>query len=137
MLRAPLEHDLRFISALWSGANQDLLRARALQQKVFIIDFAGAPAGFLQFQILWDTLPLMEVIVIRAELRKQGIGRAAVRAWERDMAKRSYLRTLISTRVDESAQHFWRALGYRDCGALNLPEQAGELFLFHDTTEQT
>lgn len=36
---------------------------------------------------------------------------------------------LTSTQVDEDAQQFYRKRGYADCGALNLPGQAAELFL--------
>ena len=40
---------------------------------------------------------------------------------------------LTSTQVDEDAQHFYRRLGYRDCGGLvmDVPgyEQPMELFL--------
>ena len=37
---------------------------------------------------------------------------------------------LTSTRSDERAQGFYRKLGYRDCGALLLPEEPLEIILF-------
>jgi hypothetical protein len=39
---------------------------------------------------------------------------------------------LTSTQSDEDAQHFYRRLGYRDCGVLILPGEAGELMLLKE-----
>ena len=53
--------------------------------------------------------------------------------WESDMRAQGYTHVLTSTQSDESAQHFYRSLGYRDCGGLvmDIPghEQPMELFL--------
>ena len=53
--------------------------------------------------------------------------------WEKDMAARGYDLVLTSTQADEKAQFFYRALGYRDCGAFILPfpghEQPTEIIL--------
>ncbi|MBP5446675.1 MAG: hypothetical protein J6X95_01020 [Treponema sp.] len=52
---------------------------------------------------------------------------------EKDMKSQGYDFVLTSTRVDESAQHFYRKLGYKDCGGLliDIPnyEQPMEMFL--------
>ena len=49
------------------------------------------------------------------------------------MRSRGYDLVMTSTQSDEAAQHFWRKLGYRDCGGLTLPfpghEQPLELIL--------
>ena len=36
--------------------------------------------------------------------------------WEKDMKKQGYGMLFTSTQVDETAQHFYRKLGYKDCG---------------------
>lgn len=36
--------------------------------------------------------------------------------WEQDMKRQGYGMLLTSTQVDETAQHFYRKLGYKDCG---------------------
>lgn len=47
--------------------------------------------------------------------------------------KRGYGMLLTSTQVDEEAQHFYRKLGYKDCGGfvIDVPgyEQPMEMFL--------
>jgi ribosomal protein S18 acetylase RimI-like enzyme len=51
---------------------------------------------------------------------------------KRDMAAQGYRMVLTSTQSDEDAQHFYRRLGYRDCGVLVLPGEAGELMLLKE-----
>ena len=64
--------------------------------------------------------------------RGKGFGRQAMAAWEEEMKTRGYEMVLLSTQADESAQHFYRKLGYLDCGCLvfqNTPlDQPMELF---------
>lgn len=49
------------------------------------------------------------------------------------MKAQGYGMVLTSTQVDETAQHFYRKNGYKDCGSLvmNIPgyEQPMEMFL--------
>ena len=49
------------------------------------------------------------------------------------MKSKGYGMVMISTQEDENAQHFYRKLGYKDCGGfiLDIPgyEQPMELFM--------
>lgn len=65
-------------------------------------------------------------------MRGRGIGKSLMNRFEDDMKKAGYKFVLTSTRSDEDAQHFYRAIGYRDCGELSLPEEATELILMKD-----
>lgn len=52
---------------------------------------------------------------------------------QNDMKAQGYGMSLISTQVNEDAQHFYRKLGYKDCGGLVINisgyEQPMEMFL--------
>ncbi len=63
---------------------------------------------------------------------KRGYGKMLMEHWEEDMKKQGYGMLLVSTQVDEDAQHFYRKLGYRDCGGLiiTVPEFAQPMELF-------
>jgi GNAT superfamily N-acetyltransferase len=133
MLRTASDADVAFLNGLSPVGSVELLREQIREWRLLIIEHAGEPAGFIKFYVLWETLPFIEVIVVREDLRMRGIGKAAVRFWEREMAKRSHSRVLVSTQSNESAQDFWRRIGYRDCGSLELPGRPGELFMYRDT----
>ncbi len=53
--------------------------------------------------------------------------------WEKEMKEKGYKVVMTSTQVDEAAQHFYRKIGYKDCGCLVLDipefEQPMEMFL--------
>jgi ribosomal protein S18 acetylase RimI-like enzyme len=50
-----------------------------------------------------------------------------VEEWESHCRGAGYGLVLTSTMSDEHAQHFYRHLGYRDSGALELPGEAPEI----------
>jgi ribosomal protein S18 acetylase RimI-like enzyme len=90
--------------------------------------------GVLQFCFLWSCYPFIEALMILESERGKGHGSRAVRAWEVEMKARGFDVVLTSTQADEGAQHFWRKLGYVDCGMLALPDKPAELFLQHMLT---
>ncbi len=53
--------------------------------------------------------------------------------WEKQMKAKGHKAVMVSTQVDETAQHFYRKIGYKDCGCLVLDipelEQPMEMFL--------
>lgn len=52
--------------------------------------------------------------------------------WEKEMKAQGYGMLLTSTQADENAQHFYRRLGYKDCGGfvMDLPRYAQPMELF-------
>lgn len=132
MLRATKETDFDFLRGFPNGPGDEQIRSQIRDGRLRIIESASTPAGFIKFVVLWETLPFIEVLVLREDCRGRGLGREAVRQWEREMAALSFTRVLVSTQADETAQEFWRRIGYSECGSLNLPGQPIELFLFRD-----
>ncbi len=67
------------------------------------------------------------------DCQKNGYGRALMEYWENDMKEQGHSMVLVSTQVDEEAQHFYRKLGYKDCGGftIDIPgyEQPMEMFM--------
>lgn len=83
---------------------------------------------------LWRALDShLTLLLLKEAHRRQGFGRAAMALWESELVRAGHRMVLVSTRADESAQHFYRTLGYRDCGCLLLDApgygQPAELFL--------
>ena len=91
------------------------------------------PAGLLRYNLFWDNTPFCTMLFVDWPYQKKGYGRLLMEHWERDMKEQGHGMLLTSTQVDEDAQHFYRRLGYRDCGGLvmDVPgyEQPMELFL--------
>lgn len=93
----------------------------------------GVPKGILRFNLFWDNTPFCTMLFVDWSAQKKGYGRLLMENWEKDMKEKGYGMVLVSTQVDENAQHFYRKLSYKDCGGftLDIPgyEQPMELFL--------
>lgn len=89
--------------------------------------------GLLRYSLFWDNTPFCNMLYIDNNYQRCGYGRLLINYWERDMKSQGYGMVLISTQVDESAQHFYRKLGYKDCGGfvINISgyEQPMELIM--------
>ena len=99
----------------------------------YILSEDDSPAALLRYHLFWDNTPFCTMFFVDWEHQGKGYGRELMSRWEEDMKKAGYGMVMVSTQVDEQAQHFYRKLGYQDAGGLviTIPgyEQPMELFL--------
>lgn len=82
---------------------------------IMLVD--GKFAGWLRYNLFWDEIPFMNMLYFVEEYRGKGYGTQMVRFWESEMIKLGYDKVMTSSQTNESAQHFYRKLGYRDAGS--------------------
>lgn len=96
-------------------------------------DGVDVPIAILRYNLFWDNTPFGTLLFVDWKFQKKGYGKKLMEHWEAEMKNLGYKMVLVSTQVDEDAQHFYRKLGYKDCGGLvmDIPgfEQPMELFL--------
>lgn len=80
----------------------------------------GKPAGILRYNLFWDNTPFCTMLFVDWPFQKKGYGKNLMERWEDDMKAKGFGMVMVSTRVDENAQHFYRKLGYKDCGGFTL-----------------
>ena len=80
----------------------------------------GIAVGVLRYNLFWDNTPFCTMLFVDWSQQKNGYGRALMQFWEEDMKKQGYGMVMTSTQVDEEAQHFYRKLGYKDCGGFTV-----------------
>ena len=127
-LRAAESKDVEYLQTFGLAPSRGMLEAGIRSGTCQIILVQEKPIGFLAFSVLWGTLPFLEFIEISEAERGQDYGTMAVRKWEGDMAGLGFDLVLTSTGADADAQHFWRNIGYVDCGALTVRNKAAEVF---------
>ena len=131
-LREMTQQDITFVMGVGShmkeAALQDLLGTRS----GFVLWEGAKPVGWMHHCLLWGKLPFLNLLYVLEGWRGRGFGTQAMAAWEKEMKNRGFEMVLVSTQADETAQHFYRKLGYVDCGGLffqNTPfDQPTELF---------
>lgn len=93
----------------------------------------GVAVGLLRYNLFWDNTPFCTMLFVDWLKQKKGFGRELMKYWENDMSNQGYGMVMLSTQVDEDAQHFYRKIGYKDCGGftVDIPgfEQPLEMFM--------
>ena len=103
-------------------------------KECYIIVHNNMDFGILRYNLFWDNTPFMNMIYISEGYRKKGIGKMAVSFWEDEMRLSGYKTVMTSTQADESAQYFYRAIGYKDSGCLIFDTQPLEIILTKNIT---
>ena len=102
-------------------------------KQAYVLLESGKNVGILRYNLFWDNTPFCTMLFVDWNYQKKGYGSNLLDFWEKDMKNKGYGIVLTSTQVDETAQHFYRKMGYKDCGALviNVPnyEQPMEMFM--------
>ena len=128
--------DKDFWFSLDRHISEEVFERKIRDQTAYVLTVGNEPAGLLRWSLFWDNTPFCNLLYVSAGHQRKGYGRMLMSRWEADMRARGYGLIMTSTQADEAAQHFYRALGYRDCGGFVLPlpgyEQPTEIILAKD-----
>lgn len=132
MIRLAQSWDLDTLTSLDKHISASELKHCISLRRVIIDEEDGKLAGWLRFGLFWDNTPFMNMLFIVDGERGKGYGAALCDFWENEMQAQGYDLVLTSTLSNESAQHFYRKRGYKDCGSLILPNEPLEIILMKE-----
>lgn len=139
-IRYALNTDKDFWGSLDKHLSASEFEKKIRDKQGYILLVDNRLVGLLRYNLFWDNTPFCTLLHIDENYQRKGLGTKLMKFWENDMCSLGYKWLLVSTQSDESAQHFYRSLGYNDCGYLVAPNQAAELFLckyFNNQFENT
>ena len=132
--------DIRYVQiedqGFWYRLDQHLPEAEFINKvrdkRGYVLLLDGIPIGLLRYNLFWDNTPFCTLLYIDQDYQGKGYGKRLMGFWEKDMRLQGYGMLLTSTQVDESAQHFYRKLGYKDCGGfvIDISEYAQPMEMF-------
>ena len=98
----------------------------------YILLLDDKPIGLLRYNLFWDNTPFCTMLFVDEKYQRKGYGEHLMKYWENDMKMQGYGMLLTSTQADETAQHFYRKLGYKDCGGfvIDIPAYAQPMEIF-------
>ena len=132
-IRPAQREDIPFWKTLDSHLPESELLLKIGEKRCYIISDGSTPAGVMRYNLFWDLIPFLTLIYMDCAHRGKGLGRKAMAHWEGQMRLLGHKKVMTSTMVDEGAQHFYRKLGYADCGCLVNPfeplAEAMEMFM--------
>jgi len=118
----------------WLPKSEFLLKVA--EKRGYVIYSDGSQIGVMRYNMFCDAIPFLTLIYIDDAHQKKGFGTQAILFWENEMRSLGFNLVMTSTQVNESAQHFYRKLGYKDKGSVvfDIPpfEQPLEMFMMKD-----
>ena len=132
-IRYVTAQDKEFWYTLDRHLPQEEFEDKVNKKRGYVLWEDETPVALLRYNLFWDNTPFCTLLFVDWPHQKKGYGRMLMAHWEADMKSKGYGMLLTSTQVDEDAQHFYRKLGYKDCGGftVDIPgyEQPMELFM--------
>lgn len=117
-IKVVTDNDKEFVMSIDKHINVVSYANQVYTKSGYVIWEENQRVGIITHCILWDTIPFINFLFVKEEYREKGFATQAIIRWENEMKNQGYKMTLISTQVDEDAQHLYRKLGYIDCGGL-------------------
>lgn len=130
MIRFAANDDLNALLALDRHISETELLNSTERRRVIVATKSGRIVGWLRYGLFWDNTPFMNMLYVLEEERGKGLGSALVEFREPELRALGYNMALTSTLSDERGQFFYRQHGYRDCGAIVLPNEPAEIIFY-------
>ena len=105
------------------------LESRLRDNMVFLAKNGNQPIGFLIYSIWWGNCPFIELIKVKEEYQRKGVGISLLKAAGKEI-KTQNLKTLISSSetINQLGQDFHRKWGFKDLNTLKLPHGQEQFF---------
>ena len=112
---------------------ETMFEEKVRNKQGYVLVDEGKIVGVLRYNLFWDNTPFCTMLFIDETYRSREYGKRLMKRWESEMKSMGYGMLMTSTQVDEDAQHFYRKLGYKDCGGfvIDVPgyEQPMEMIM--------
>ncbi len=132
MIRYADTDDLNILRKYDTHIQTAQLQLSINEGRVLIAEENASFAGWLRYNLFWDSIPFINMLYFLESYRNKGWGREILRFFEQEMVKKGYKKILTSTLSSERAQFFYRKNGYIDCGSLILPDEPLEIILMKE-----
>jgi Acetyltransferases len=133
MIRCAELNDKDAWFALDEDIPEEIFDEKVRNRQGYVCIEDGKVVGLLRYGLFWDLVPFCNLLLIDSRYRGKGFGRQLMEHWENEMKSAGFDMVMVSTQVDEDAQHFYRKLGYRDAGGfvVDIPghEQPMEMIM--------
>ncbi|GHU16520.1 N-acetyltransferase [Spirochaetia bacterium] len=110
--------------------SNETLKIKIENKEIYIIQEENKIIGLLRYNLFWDNIPFMNLLLILEEYQNKGYGKKLVKYWEEKMKRNGYNNVLTSTQSNENAQHFYRKIGYIEIGGLKYLDDPYEIIFY-------
>ncbi|MEZ5277401.1 MAG: GNAT family N-acetyltransferase [Opitutaceae bacterium] len=128
-VRIAVERDFDQIHMADLSIKPEILRTKIGRNEVIVCDESGHITGVLRFQWFWDYLPFINYIWVEEGFRDEHRASRMIEKLEATTEGRNYKRIMASTQSNETAQNFFRKVGFQYAGGFAMSDQPFELIM--------
>lgn len=128
-IRLAGKEDLDQIKINELAIGSDVIETKIELGEVIVADDGGQITGILRFSWFWDYLPFINYIWVEEGFRKEHRASKMIQKLEEITEGKNYQTIMTSTQADETAQNFYRKVGFKDAGGFTMQGQAFELIM--------
>ncbi len=132
MIRYAIINDLDLLTLHDKHVSKEELINIINSKRIILLFKENKFVGWLRYNLFWDNTPFLNMLFIMDGERNKGYGSELISFWESEMKKVGYHYVLTSTQSNETAQFFYRKLGYKDSGSLELPREPLEIIFYKE-----
>ena len=104
MIRYADTDDLNILRKYDTHIQTAQLQLSINEGRVLIAEENASFAGWLRYNLFWDSIPFINMLYFLESYRNKGWGREILRFFEQEMVKKGYKKILTSTLSSERAQ---------------------------------
>jgi len=128
-IRLAGKEDLDQITKRELAIGADVIENKIGLGEVIVTDDCGQITGILRFSWFWDYLPFINYLWVEEGFRHEQRASRMIQKLEEITEGKNYQTILTSTQADETAQNFYRKIGFEDAGGFTMHDQPFELIM--------
>jgi ribosomal protein S18 acetylase RimI-like enzyme len=98
----------------------DVLMTKIRRREIILAVSGDDILGWLRFSMFYDHVPIITMLYVEKNDRRQGIARKLVARFEKRMMAWGAFMVMASSPAGDDARHVFRKLGYEDAGTIEL-----------------
>lgn len=121
--------DYSFILKIDSSITENKWKNWTDNKQVMITFINGEFAGWLQYSFFIEKIPFVNRLYVFEEYQHNSLGTGLMKFWEFEMVERGYTQLMLSTEKTNTAQEFYKKLGFSEFGSFDYFGEHTELML--------
>ena len=128
-IRLARKEDLDQITKSELAIGAGVIEKKIEMGEVIVTDDGGQITGILRFSWFWDYLPFINYLWVEEGFRHEKRASRMIQKLEEITEGKNYQTILTSTQADETAQNFYRKIGFEDAGGFTMHGHPFELIM--------
>lgn len=123
--------DLELCRKFDTGLSDAILLKLINEQKIILLSDNDQVIGYLRYSLFWNAIPYVDLIYIKKDHRKKGVGKALYAYLEEHLKQQGFHKLMTSSQSNEQDPlSFHKKIGFEPIGSLSKLNSDGSEEIF-------